>query len=128
MPAISYGSCGNHFCFKGPTVVVTTTASQKLVGSLSTVLGAAGDYGPALYYGLCYQDNSNQNASLNFFTAYALKALVPDSSQGEFSYEGSVTPGAGTWQVGFCYEYVGGFFTNADNNQAVEGLVQVLNP
>ena len=47
----------NIYVFAGPTLSVTTTASQRLVGSAVALLGSSG--GTNIWYGLCYKPSTS---------------------------------------------------------------------
>ena len=105
--------------FAGPTVSVTTTPNQRLVGTAVAVLGSTD---PAVFdFGLCYQHTSGGTVR-NFVGGNYLTA---DSSRSRQPYTASagVVPGAGTWRVGFCVVNEGPFALN--DNDFVNGWVQV---
>ena len=110
----------NIYVFAGPTLSVTTTASQRLVGSAVALLGSSG--GTNIWYGLCYKPSTSstlQNwAGLDYLE-------TPVAARQAFSVSASVAPGAGTFTVGFCVKNNGA--SNLDNNNWVNGWVEVVN-
>jgi hypothetical protein len=113
----------------GPTVIVTTTATQTLVGSAVGVLGSM--QGTYFGFGLCYQASGATEP-----TAFAeWKGVFADSTPNRLPYAAAatVTPGAGTWEVGYCVNNLGSHFLDGepanplDNNGYVNGWVQVVN-
>jgi len=124
--AISPGSIApsSTYKFAAPPKVVTTTASQQLVGSATAALGLQSG-GPIRYdSGLCYQkleggvglDVTNFEGNPMSTELSTLETVVPAT--------GSVQPGEGTYNVGFCVRN-----PNAqpiDKTSFVNGWVQVV--
>ncbi len=110
----------NIYVFAGPTLSVTTSASQRLVGSAVALLGSSG--GTNIWYGLCYKPSTSstlQNwAGVDFLE-------TPVAARQAFSVSASVAPGAGTFTVGFCVKNNGA--SNLDDNNWVNGWVEVVN-
>ena len=110
----------NIYVFAGPTLSVTTTASQRLVGSAVALLGSSG--GTNIWYGLCYKPSTSstlQNwAGLDYLE-------TPIAARQAYSVSASVAPGVGTFTVGFCVKNNGA--SNLDDNNWVNGWVEVVN-
>jgi hypothetical protein len=112
----------------GPTVIITTTATQKLVGSAVAVFGST--QGTKFWFGLCYQASGATGP-----TGFAgWNVAEADSTPNKLPYAAAatVTPGAGTWQVGYCVNNLGSNFpaqpaNPLNNNGSVNGWVQVVN-
>ncbi len=111
--------------FVGPTVNVTTTGpGQKLVGSAVGYLGSDKQLGNpdefGLLYGLCYQ-SSTGGRIIPFFGGESTTMHQQELGYLPFPASQAVTPGSGTWKVGYCV-------TNSWNldNQSVSGWVQVV--
>ena len=121
----SIAGSSSAYVFAGGTADVTTTASQRLTGAASLLLGSALSAGGQLFdYGLCYQPSGGGTIT-NFMGAnYASGIVYPDSRT--FAAAASVVPGAGTWTVGFCVR--NSYGANAiGTNHWVNGWVQVTN-
>ncbi len=115
---------GSTWVFAGPTVSVTTTASQQLTGVGEAPI-ALGSGGPQTFeYDLCYQPNGG--GALVNFTGGNFSIGQITSNRFSWTATGSVTPGAGTWNVGFCVINDGGSAA-ISNNDYVNGWVQVHN-
>jgi hypothetical protein len=113
-------SLGN-WVFAGPQATVTTTASQRMFGVAEAAMALESPYPENFDYGLCYEPAGGTITNFvgnNYMTGELTTTRV--------SWGGSaaVTPGAGTWRVGFC---VRSWVTISDND-FVNGWVQVLNP
>jgi hypothetical protein len=108
--------------FAGPTVVVTTGATQHLVGTAAAVLGSTS--GAEFDFVLCYQKNARGGEVHNFVGPDYLTA---DATHLRFPYtaSASVVPGAGTWKVGFCVVNEGP--SSLNDNDFVNGWVQAVN-
>lgn len=117
IPAIT-GSATN-WVFAGPTVSVTTTADQQITGVAQATLGIV--TGTASFsYDLCYAAAATPTALTNFAGTNSPDGTIT-AAQLSFTAAGSVTPGAGTWIVGFCVLNSG---ANAlDNNDIVNGWI-----
>ncbi len=110
----------NIYVFAGPTLSVTTTASQRLVGSAVALLGSSG--GTNIWYGLCYKPSTSSTLQ-NWAGVDYLE--TPVGARQAFSVSASVAPGAGTFTVGFCVKNNGA--SNLDDNNWVNGWVEVVN-
>jgi hypothetical protein len=107
--------------FAGPTTTVTTTATQRLVGSAVAPLGVSTGT-LTIEAGLCYQ-NAASGPVVNFVgDDYGTSVLTTNRSA--VAAAASVVPGAGTWRVGFCVRAASGAI---DNNDYVNGWVMVVN-
>lgn len=119
--AIAGGSTA--WVFAGPTVSVTTTESQRITGVAAISLGTTAAEGAAAFqHDLCYRAGGTTDALVNI--------AGPNSSSGQvsaasgplsFTAAGSVVPGAGTWDVGFCILNSG--TVALDDNDFVNGWV-----
>jgi hypothetical protein len=109
------------WAFAGPTVIVRTAATQRLVGTAAAVLGSTS--GTEFDFGLCYQNASGGEvrnfAGQGYLTADATHLRLP------YTASASVVPGAGTWTVGFCVVNEGHFPLN--DNDFVNGWLQAMN-
>jgi len=101
--------------FAGPTVSVTTTADQQITGVATATLGATG--AAAFNYDLCYASGG----PLTNFAGPSSPSGAVTTAQASFTAAGSVTPGAGTWDVGFCVLNSGA--DALDDNGVVNGWV-----
>jgi len=110
----------NIYVFVGPTLNVTTTSAQRLVGSAVALLGSSG--GTNIWYGLCYKP-SNSSTLQNWAGVDYLETAV--GARHPYPVSASAAPGAGTWTVGFCVKNNGA--SNLDDNNWVNGWVQVVN-
>ena len=109
------------FMFVGPTVTVTTTSTQKLVGTATAVFGSS-QGATTLAFGLCYGAGlmtEHYNFAGYDYTEAQVTTPLP------YTVAGSVTPGAGTWVVGYCIMNEGP--NSLDDNDYVNGWVQVVN-
>jgi hypothetical protein len=106
--------------FAGPTVIVDTTASQRITGVVQATLGILS--GTASFgYDLCYSPEGTSTV-VNFAGLNSPIGIVT-SGQHAFTASGSVAPGAGTWLVGFC---VFNDAVNAlDTNDVVNGWIMI---
>ena len=102
---------------------MTTSADQILVGSAQAPL-ALGSGGPQTFrYGLCYQPNAG--GTINNFVGIAYSVGQLTTTRVSWAASASITPGAGTWKVGYCVRNSGpGDIVNTDY---VNGWVQVVN-
>ena len=107
----------------GPTVTVTTTSTQKLVGSAVAVFGST--LGTEFWFGLCYQPASGLTEPINGFMGWDVTKADATANSLPYAAAGSVTPGAGTWEIGYCVNNLGS--NSLDNNGSVNGWVQVVN-
>src|SRR5690606_8165572 len=108
----------------GPTVQVTTTATQRITGTIAAGLGInIFDTWVPTDIDLCYR--SGANPLINFHGDNYTFTYV-DVAPEPYQVAGTVQPGAGTWQVGFCVRHR--YSTTALNaNDAVNGWVVVTN-
>jgi hypothetical protein len=111
--------------FVGPTVSLTTVGSQRLTGVVAAGLG----HGTSNFYmsvdiDLCYR--SGGNALTNFAGVDNYQSTYTEWLPFTHTASGTVIPGAGTWEVGFCVRHQWSS-TTLDVNDAVNGWVQVTN-
>lgn len=113
------------YVFVGPTVQVTTTATQRLTGAAEAPLGlAAGSAATTGNVGLCYRSSVAGSTITNFVGgSYSIHRFV--AGREAYPAAGTVVPGAGTYTVGFCVLNVGA--TAITDNDFVNGYVQVTN-
>jgi len=118
--------------FVGPLVPVTTTATQHLTGSAIAQLGLFnGQPQQHVAIGLCYAAAAGGPIT-PFMGSNLTGMLMLDVSAGDsraYPTLGSVVPGAGSWNVGFCAYHLGGFPVADVPIEAgpVIGWVQVTN-
>lgn len=115
------------FVFAGPTATVTTTDAQRITGVAEAPLGTTAAEGAASFlYDLCYRPAGSTDPLVSF--------AGPNSSAGQvstatgilpFPAAGSVVPGAGDWEVGFCVLNSGA--VALDSNDFLNGWVMVTN-
>jgi Collagen triple helix repeat (20 copies) len=110
----------NIYVFVGPTLSVTTTTGQRLVGSAVALLGSTG--GTNIWYGLCYKPSTISTLQ-NWAGIDYLE--TPVAARQPFAVSASVAPGTGTFTVGFCVKNNGA--SNLDDNNWVNGWVEVVN-
>jgi Collagen triple helix repeat (20 copies) len=110
--------------FVGPTATVTTTATEKITGSAQAPLAMSAAGKQTFIYGLCYQASTPGAGIINFVGKdYSVGEIT--STRQSWAASASVTPGAGTWNVGFCIVNDGANPIN--NNDYVSGWVMVTN-
>lgn len=107
----------------GPTATVTTTASQRLTGAASAPLGILGTGTVSFDYGLCYRPSAG--GTVTNFTGSSYSTGEAASNRTAFAATASVSPGAGTWAVGFCVRNAG--TVSLDDNDWVNGWIIVTN-
>ncbi len=127
----------NQFVFAGPTVNVTTTATQRITGSAQAPLGILPNMSPfcsgastssscfAFFgYDLCYRAAGSFGALINFTgSAHSIGEVGAVTARGSFTSAASVIPGEGTWQVGYCIMNSG--VNPLMNNDIVNGWIMV---
>jgi hypothetical protein len=113
------------YVFAGGTVLVTTTATQRLTGAAEAPMGlAAGAAAQTAFIDLCYQPAAG-GALSNFSGGfYSIHRMVAERRA--YTAVGTVVPGAGSWNVGLCVRNGGGGATISDNDYT-NGYVQVTN-
>lgn len=121
----------SQWMFTGPTVAITTTAAQKITGMGQAAVSVGGGEGNIGYfrYALCYQSSGGgglQNFPGSFHTGTATHILT------SWTAPASVTPGAGTWNVGFCAQSANTSTVHFEDNgallqQTVGGWVMITN-
>ena len=109
--------------FAGPTATATTEESQRLTGVAGASLGTSASDAATFLYDLCFRAGGTTDALTNFAGANASagQAITPVP----FTAAGSVVPGAGTWEVGFCVLNSGA--SSLDANDFLNGWVMVTN-
>ena len=116
------------FVFVGPTVAVTALAGQRMNGTGQAVFGSTSSIGASnyFYYGLCYRSAGTLNGPINFNGANYMTGHIPVSNVYQsFTTTGSVVPGAGSWDVGFCVQPFAGVVLNRNLN--FNGWVMLTN-
>jgi hypothetical protein len=123
----SIGTIGGHaseFVFAGPTVIITTTGTQRITGVVQAPLGAlvAGD--ASFEYDLCYRMLGTTSAPVNF-SGTNDSAAGFNSTAGRFSFTAAASTvlGTGRWEVGFCIFNTS--LINLDSNDNVNGWFMV---
>ncbi len=105
-----------------PETGITTTSSQRLVGSAGMSLG---DTTPTAFnYDLCYRPSGG--STITNFSGNAPSSGTLEQIDEPYTATSSVVPGAGTWDVGFCVKPAGGP-RDADHVSPVNGWVMVVN-
>lgn len=120
----SIAAGGGNVEFVGPTATVTTTATQKVVGTIATTFFASGGSAD-VRYGICYR--ASPAGAIAYFAPVATRqrfqALLTNMT---FTATGGGTPGAGTWDVGMCAGSANA--TSITAGMPVNGWVMVVNP
>ena len=136
----SIGTIGvnaTQFVFAGPTVNVTTTATQSITGAVQAPLGILPNFSPFCsgastssscfaYFGydLCYRAAGSSAVLTNFTgSAHSIGEVGAVTGRGSFTAAASLIPGAGTWQVGYCVLNSGLYPLN--NNDILNGWILV---
>ena len=104
-----------------PETGITTTSSQRLVGTAEVPMGDPTPTG--IDYDLCYRPSGG--STITPFSASSSSATLT-SFDVVYTATSSVVPGAGTWDVGFCVRPAAGG-RNAERINDVNGWVQVVN-
>lgn len=129
------GGNATQFIFAGPTVNVTTTASQRISGSAQAPFGMLPTFSPLCFgastspdcvaffgYDLCYRPSGSSSAPMNFTgSAHSIGEVGASSGRVSFTAAATVIPGAGTWEVGYCVLNSG--MNALTNNDIVNGWV-----
>ena len=102
------------------TVIVTTTASQRITGVVSA--NASANQAVSFNYSLCFRPQGATTAPL-IFTTPLTAPVTSSTSNVAFTAADSVVPGAGTWEVGLCATNN----TSTEVNGASLGWVMVTN-
>ena len=127
------------FVFVGPTVNVMTSDTQRITGSAQAPLGILPNFSPACTgastspscfaffgYDLCYRTAGSAGVLTNFAgPAHSIGEVGAVSGRVSFTTAATVTPGAGTWEVGYCVLNSG--INRLTNNDIVSGWVMVTN-
>jgi hypothetical protein len=110
------------YVFAGPTASVTTTAGQKLIGAGQAPIALLSGVQQPMEYGLCYQSADGEGVLLNFAGDNFSVGMI-GTTRWAWPAAASVSPGAGTWNVGYCVKNNG--VNSIDNNDWVSGWVMV---
>lgn len=111
--------------FAGPTASVMTTESQRITGVAEAPLGTtATDSAASFLYDLCYRAGGSSDVPVSFAGANSSVGQVSAATgRLPFPAAGSIVPGAGTWEVGFCVLNSGS--AALDMNDFLNGWVMV---
>jgi hypothetical protein len=110
------------YVFAGPTALVTTTAGQKMIGAGQAPIALLSGVQQPMEYGLCYQSADGEGALVNFAGDNFSVGMI-GTTRWAWPAAASVSPGAGTWNVGYCVKNNGA--NSIDNNDWVSGWVMV---
>jgi outer membrane lipoprotein-sorting protein len=113
--------------FIGTTATVTTLAGQRISGTAQAGLGRTGSKttpNDEFYYHLCFRSNGTSNIPTSFDSNWFLGNIATSNIVQYFIATGSVIPGAGTWDVGFCLSVLADVL---DHNGAFNGWVMLTN-
>jgi hypothetical protein len=105
-----------------PETGITTTSSQRLVGTAEVPLGDP--TATSINYDLCYRPSVG--GMLTNFSADPSSATLTTTDV-VYTATSSVTPGAGTWDVGFCVIQATNDTRDAQRVSYVNGWVMVVN-
>jgi hypothetical protein len=130
----SHNQLTQGLAFVGPTATVTTTATQRITGSVTAMLYTPSSSVTALHFSLCYR--ASPSGSLTPFSTSSgfpggrllhYGALAPPLAGSymiaSYPATSSVVPGQGTWDVGYC-AYSG---NNTIIEDSLDGWFQVTN-
>lgn len=109
--------------FAGPTINVTTTATELITGAVQAPLGTIATEVASFKYDLCYRAAGSSVAPVNFAGANASAGEVTSAATVPFPAMGSVMPGSGTWEVGYCLLNSGA--ASLDHNDFANGWIIV---
>lgn len=110
--------------FAGPTVSAPTTATQHITGVAQAPLGTTADGIATFKYDLCYRAASTSDPLVSFADVNSSAGELTNTLGGiPFPVAGSVVPGSGTWEVGYCLFNSGSL--GLDNNDMVNGWIIV---
>jgi len=103
---------------------VTTTAAQRITGggSMAIALPTGGPINADI--DLCYRQSATSNALINM-TSFSYTTVQVSTLRINYPVNGSVVPGAGTWQVGPCVR--NGSASAISANDYANGYVIVTN-
>jgi hypothetical protein len=110
------------YVFAGPTTAVTTTAGQKMTGAAQAPIALLAGAQQQMEYGLCYQSSDGEGEVVNFAGDNFSVGMI-STTRWAWPAAASVSPGAGTWNVGYCVKNRGA--NSIDNNDWVSGWVIV---
>ncbi len=109
--------------FAGPTVSVTTTATQRITGAIQTPLGTTLAGTASFQYDLCYRAAATSNPLMHFGGANSSIGEVTNTTVVPFPAIASIVPGIGTWETGYCLLNSGA--VNLDNNDFANGWITI---
>jgi len=109
--------------FAGPTVSVTTTATERITGAVQAPLGTTLAGTATFKYDLCYRASGTVTAPVNFGGANSSAGEVTSTTTVPFPAIASVVPGAGTWEAGYCLLNSG--TVDLDSNDIANGWIIV---
>jgi hypothetical protein len=122
--AIAGGSAD--FVFAGPAATVTTTEAQRITGVMGAPLGTSSEDIASFIYDLCYRAAGTTDPLVSFAGTNSPAGQVSSATGGPpFTAAGSVVPGVGDWDVGFCV--LNGGTADLDANDFVNGWVVITN-
>jgi hypothetical protein len=118
------GANSSQFVFAGPTVIVSTTDTQRITGVAQAPLGASAVGVASFGYDLCYRMLGSSSAPTNFAGLnFSMGAISNTADLLSFTAAASVVPGAGHWEVGYCV--LNGGTLDLDSNGFVNGWIMV---
>jgi hypothetical protein len=118
------GAYASQFVFAGPTVIVSTTDTQRISGVAQAPLGTSAAGFASFGYDLCYRPLGSSSAPVNFAgSTFSIAEVSNTAGRLSFTAAASIVPGAGHWEVGYCVFNRGTI--NLDNNDSVNGWVIV---
>jgi hypothetical protein len=122
IPSIAGSSTS--WVFAGPTALLTTTAGQRMTASAEAPLGLASGGPQYVQIDMCYQPSGG--GTLANFAGFNYSITQMGTVRIPYAVAGSVLPGAGTWNVGYCVMNNYGSIA-ISNNDYVNGWVMVTN-
>lgn len=109
--------------FAGPTVSTSTTATESITGAVQSPLGTTETGIAAFKYDLCYRAAGTSDVLINFAGSGSSSGEVTSATTASLAAIGSVVPGSGTWEVGYCLLNSGA--VNLDRNGNANGWIMV---
>jgi hypothetical protein len=117
-------SGATEWVFAGTPANVSTTATQKITGVAQAPLGTSTAGVASFGYDLCYRSAGSSDPLTSFTDPNSSIGEVSDTAgRLSFTAAASVSPGEGTWEVGYCILNNGAI--DLDNNDLVNGWVVV---
>ena len=111
------------WAFAGPTVSVTTTATERITGAIQAPLGTTLAGIASFSYDLCYRAAGTSNALVNFGGVNSSTAEITNTQVVPIPAISSVVPGSGAWEVGYCLLNSGS--VDLDDNGFANGWIIV---